>query len=140
VHQIFQNRLFLGGGGSWFQEGLAEYVETSANARNEVANLVKKGKHMPLAEFLGLKSLLWSSDTDRKEGGSEAADLYKQAALLIEFLRESKWGKGKFERFVQVVGRAPRGDVAKLRALFQELYGVSVEQLDQEFQAYCAKR
>jgi hypothetical protein len=139
THQLFGNRLFLNGGGSWFQEGVAEYVESSKNDRNVIASNVAKGKHLPLTELIQRKSLLWSSAESRKEGGSEASDLYTQAALFIEFLRESKWGKDKFEPFLQTVGRAPRR-LEKLRGAFEEIYGVDVEAVDQEFQAYCAKR
>ena len=140
THQLFANRLFLRGGGSWYQEGMAEYVETSKNDRNVVASQVAKGKHLPLVELLQKKSLLFSSAESRKEGGSEASDLYTQAGLLIEFLRESKWGKEKFLRFLQIVGRVPRGNLAKLRTAFEEIYGVDVETVDREFQAYCVKR
>ena len=140
THQIFANRLFLNGGGSWYQEGLAEYVETSKNDRNVAASQVAKQRHMPLTDFFQMKSLLWSSAEDRKEGGSEASDLYKQAALFIEFLRESKWGKDKFPRFLEVVGRIPRGNLPKVRTAFVEIYGLDVEGVDREFQAYCAKR
>jgi hypothetical protein len=140
THQLFRNRLFLTGGGSWFQEGLAEYVETSRNERNVIASQVAKAKHLPLVELLQRKSLLWSSSEDRKEGGSEASDLYTEAALLIEFLRESKWGAGKFERFLEVVGRVPRSKPDKLAAAFEDIYDVGIEAVDAEFQAYCAKR
>lgn len=140
THQIFANRLFLTGGGSWYQEGLAEYVETSKNDRNVVATQVAKGKHLPLPDFFQRPSLLHSSAESRKEGGSEASDLYKQAALLVEFLRESKWGKDKFPRFLQAVGRVSRGNLAKLRAAFEEIYGVDIEDVDVAFQEYCAAR
>jgi hypothetical protein len=140
THQLFANRLFLRGGGSWFQEGLAEYVETSKNDRNVIASQVAKQRHLPLPELFQRKSLLWSSAENRKEGGSEASDLYTEAALLVEFLRESKWGKDKFPHFLQVVGRLPRNDLTRLRTAIVEIYGTDVEGVDREFQAYCAKR
>ena len=140
VHQIFSNRLLLGGGGSWFQEGVAEYVETSENDRNVAARQVKAGKHMPLAEFFEIRSLLWSTDKDRTQGGSAAGDLYKQAALFIEFLRESKWGKDKFDEFLYTVGYLRRNDVEKIGAAFDEIYDASIDDVDAEFRAYCAKR
>jgi hypothetical protein len=140
THQLFANRLFLTGGGSWLQEGVAEYVETSRNDRNVIASQVAKGKHLALPEFFQRKSLLWSSSEDRKEGGSEASDLYTQAGLFIEFLRDSKWGKERFPRFLQAMGRTPRSKLDKLRAVFQEVYGAEIEAVDREFQAYCAAR
>jgi len=140
THQIFTNRLLLRGGGSWYQEGVAEYIETSDNERNVVARLVEKGRHMPLVEFFQLPSLLHSSSESRVTGGSEAADLYKQAALFVEFLRESKWGKGKFERYLYTLGYVPRGDIDKIRAGFMEVYGATIEEIDEAFQEYCEKR
>jgi hypothetical protein len=140
THQLFGNRLFLNGGGSWYQEGMAEYVETSKNARNVIASQVAKGRHLPLVELVQRESLIFSSAEDRKEGGSEASDLYTQSGLLVEFLRDSKWGQDKFPRFLQVVGRVSRGNLAKLQMAFEEIYGVDIETVDREFQAYCAKR
>jgi hypothetical protein len=138
THQIFGNRLRLGGGGSWFQEGVAEYIETSDNDRNEVARLVKKGEHTPLQDFFQLQSLLHSSGEDVRSG-SKAGDNYKQAALFIEFLRESKFGQGKFESFLYTVGNLPRNSDL-LEAAFQDIYGVSIDGLEEEWQAYCKKR
>jgi hypothetical protein len=140
THQLFQNRLFLSGGGSWFQEGVAEYVESSKNARNVVANQVAKGRHLPLSEFFERKSLLWSSDTERKSGGSEASDLYNQAGLFIEFLRESPFGKARFPRFLETVGRVRRNDLPKIEAALREIYDVDLVALDQAFQKYCKDR
>ncbi len=139
THQIFKNRLRLGGGGSWYQEGVAEYIETRENDRNEVARLVKKGRHTPLREFVQLPSLLHSSEDDVR-GGSKAADHYKQAALLIEFLSESKFAKAKFKEFLYTVGNLPRGNVELIDASFQDIYGVTIEGLDAEWQKYCKKR
>jgi hypothetical protein len=139
THQIFSNRLELGGGGSWYQEGVAEYVETKPNERNDIARRVKNGKHTPLREFMRLRSLLMSSEDD-VSGDSAASLHYKQAALLIEFLRESKFGKDKFLEWLHAMGNTPRGDLPKIQAVFQRVYGVDIEQLDQELQDYCQKR
>jgi hypothetical protein len=139
THQVFSNRLHLGGGGSWFQEGVAEYIETSDNDRNDAARRVKKGEHVKLMDFVQLRSLLGSSEEDvRGQGG--AGDAYKQAALLIEFLRESKFGKGKFEAFLHTMGKVSRGNVEKIDAAFQSVYGFGIIELEEEWVKYCAKR
>ena len=139
THQIFANRLVLGGGGSWFQEGVAEYIETRANDRNNAARLVKKERHTPLREFVVIPSLLQSAEVDIK-GGDEAGDHYKQAALLIEFLRESKFAKKGFPDFVNAVGRVSRGDLAAIEGAVRRVYGCSLEELEAEWVAYCKKR
>ena len=140
THQIFSQRLYLNGGGSWYQEGVAEYVSSRDNDRNIVASQVKKGRHDPLHDFFQRKSLLYTSQANRTKGGSEASDLYTQAALFIEFLRESKFGKDNFERFLEKMGHVPRWNLEKIEDVFSEAYDVTLEQLDKEFRAYCKKR
>ena len=99
-----------------------------------------KGRHLPLEEFFQRKSLLFSSETRRVTGGSEASDLYSQAGLFIEFLKESKFGKERFPRFLELMGRVPRSDLEKIRGVFDQVYGVTIAELEEEFQAYCTKR
>jgi hypothetical protein len=138
THQIFANRLVLGGGGSWFQEGVAEYVETRANERNDAARLVKKQRHTPLAEFVVIESLLMSAEEDIK-GGNEAGDHYKQAALLIEFLRESDFGRKRFQDFVHAVGRTPSNDLPAIEAAVRQSYGCTLAELEAQWVEYCKK-
>lgn len=146
THQIFDNRLFLPGGGSWFQEGVAEYVETerTRNDRNAMANRIAKGQHKPLREFMQLDSLLDADASDT--GGLTGGELYSEAAVLIEFLRDGtlvkdkKERSAKFERFLNEVGRLPRGDIRAIEKVLKDVYGLTIEDLDQRFQAYCKKR
>ncbi len=139
THQIFANRLRLNGGGSWFQEGVAEYIETKPGERGNAARAVKKGEHMRLAEFVTVASLIYSTDEGIK-GGDQAGDLYKQAALLIEFLRESKWGKDKFQQFLHTVGKVPRNDLDAIERGVRAVYGVDLAELDKQWMEYCKKR
>jgi len=138
THQIFSNRLRLSGGGSWFQEGVAEYIETKENDRNIAASQVAKSRHTPLTEFFVVKSLIATADD--KSGGSGAGDAYKQAAVLIEFLRESKWGKDKFQDFVHAVGLVPRGQLPAIEAAIRKVYGCDVATLEAKWVEYCKKR
>lgn len=140
VHQIMANRLLLTGGGSWFQEGLAEYAETRKNERSGAAREVKKERHKRLPEFMQLQSLIYSTSGDNVKGGSEAGDLYKQAALFIEFMRESRFAKEGFERFMHEIGRVRRGDIQAIDAVVQAIYEVNLVGLDEEFVDYCKKR
>jgi hypothetical protein len=138
THQIFANRLGLHGGGSWFQEGVAEYVESSDNDRNAIATQVKKGHAPTLKEFVLVGSLI---DEGRgSKTGSEAGSRYKQAALFIEFLAESKAYKKDFQRFIHTMGKAPRGNAEAIEAVFQEIYGKDLDELQEEFVTYCKKR
>jgi hypothetical protein len=139
THQIFANRLHLKGGGSWFQEGVAEYMESSRNERNAIATQVKKGRHKALVEFVALESLLHSSKADDPQGDA-AGDHYKQAALLVEFLREQKSLKDKFPDYLRIVGRVPRSDVAAIQRAVKAIYGVDLAGLETQWIEYCKKR
>ncbi len=139
THQIFANRLRLGGGGSWYQEGMAEYVETSENDRNIVARKVRDGEHTPLHTFVTLASLLDSSKDDNS-GESAAGNNYKQAALLIEFMRESKFAAKHFEEWLYATGTLPRGDRDAIEAVFKRIYDKDLAGIEEEWRDYCKKR
>lgn len=140
THQIFANRLELGGGGSWFQEGVAEYMSTKANERGMAATAVEKGRSVPLAEFVRVPSLVFSAPSEDLKGENQAGNQYKQAALLIEFLRESKWGKAGFLDFVHAVGAVPRNHVGAIEGAIRRVYDTDLAGLEREFVAYCKKR
>ena len=139
THQIFASRLKLGGGGSWFQEGVAEYMSSTENDRNIAARLVKKGRHVPLAEFVRTPSLLHSAK-ESVSGDDSASSQYDQAALLIEFLRESKPFKDKFQAFLHAVGKVRPNDVAAIEKAVESVYGVGLAGLEEQWIAYCEKR
>jgi hypothetical protein len=139
THQIFSNRMHLYGGGSWYQEGVAEYMSTTAAERNAAASLVKRRKHMPLADFVKLQSLLYSADANAAKGDASSEN-YHQAALLVEFLRESKWAKPHFQEYLQTVGRLPRSDAAGIDRAFQKIYGCGISGVEDQWVEYCKKR
>jgi len=141
THQIFDNRLRLSGGGSWFQEGVAEYMATKRNDRNEAARAVKNKKHTPLAEFIRIEDLL-AADPSRedKKGEDKAATHYALAALLIEFLRESEWGKNKFQEWVHAIGYVPDNNSIAIERATQAVYHASLSELEMQWIEYCKKR
>src|SRR5262249_14356353 len=132
THQVFSNRLGLGGGGSWFQEGVAEYMSTRPGDRSAVAGQVQKGEHVPPASFSAIPSLLMSSDKDAASG-DQAQGNYEEAALLIEFLRESKWAKERFATFLLTIGRLSRDEPAAIQAALEAVYGVPLAELEQRW-------
>ncbi len=139
THQIFSNRLHLGGGGSWFQEGVAEYMSTTANDRNPSASEVKKRKHVPLADLVEMKSLLYSASKDDPKGDASSGN-YHEAALLIEFLRESKGLKDRFPDFLRTVGRVPRSETSVIERAVRAVYGTDLKGLENQWVEYCKKR
>jgi len=140
THQIFGNRLRLRGGGSWFQEGVAEYMSSVPNERNTAARTVKRNRHMPLAKFVEVRSLLFSSEEESKSGEDEASSQYELAAFLIEFLRESKFSRDKFSDWFRAVGAVPRNDVAAIEAATRATLGVDLAGLEAEWIEYAKKR
>jgi hypothetical protein len=139
THQIFGNRLRLDGAGSWFQEGVAEYICTKASDRTDAVNLVKKDKHTKLAALIAIDDLLSTGVSDTKKG-DEANSLYTQAAVLIEFLRESKWSKDKFLDWVHAVGNCPDNNEVAIERATKAVLGVDIAGLEVKYVEYCKKR
>lgn len=141
THQIFGNRLRLRGGGSWFQEGVAEYVERLYRGYNEMKSYAKRAakraSHVPFRKFVLIPSLIAAGRTSR--GESQAHNQYTQAASIIAFLRESKWGKKKFLDFVHAVGAVKRGDLAAIESAVQRVYGTDLAGLEERWLAYWRK-
>jgi len=140
THQIFRNRLRLGGGGSWYQEGMAEYICNEPNDFNNVRRIVKQGDGLSLKEMFSMKSLLFSSEANRKKGGSAAGEAYLQAGLLMEFLRQSEDTMDKFPAFVHELGSVRRNDLPAIEAGIQRTLGYTLEQLEERFVEYCSKK
>jgi hypothetical protein len=140
THQIFANRLRLGGGGSWLQEGVAEYASTRPSDRTDASNLVKKGRHQALGDFMRVESLLWSDPEADRKGDGAARGSYAQAALLIEFVKESKWSKAKFQDWLHAVGKCPSNDVAAIEQATQRTLGVDLAGLEEKWIEYCDDR
>ena len=140
VHQIFGNRLRLGGGGSWFQEGVAEYTETKPKERkNWAGKAAKKGTFMPFKEFFEVQSMLYSGGA-KKTGGSSSTDNYTQAASIIEFARDGKFQPEKFQEFIHAVGRTKRRDLQQIEAALLSVYGVDIEEFEAEWVDYWKRK
>jgi len=140
THQIFSNRLRLDGGGSWFQEGVAEFASTAASDRTDASNLVKKGRHLKLAELLKIESLLWSPSAEDKKTEGRASGNYCEAALLIEFVHDSKWSRGKFQDWIHAVGVCPPNDVPAIERATHSVLGVDLAGFEEQWVEYCKDR
>ncbi len=140
THQIFRNRLRLSGGGSWFQEGVAEYISTSKNELNVVARAVKDREHVALREFFVITSMLYSAAAKQTKGGNEASDNYTQAALVIEFVHRSKSTRKSFQEFLHAVGKTRRNDLPAIERAIQSTLGLSLDEFEEEFVKYCHMR
>jgi len=128
THQIFANRLLLAGGGSWFQEGVAEFMEGDDNSlKNLGRGAARRGIYTPFREFFALSSLLYSSAEDRVSGGSAAGDNYVQAGSIIAFVKSDKRTRGKFQDFIHAIGSLRRSDIPAIERELDRLFGVDIE-------------
>jgi hypothetical protein len=117
THQIFENRLFLSGGGSWFQEGVAEYMCTSRSARRTRARpLATKDTGPRLAALVRHEEL----------PGND----YALAASIIEFLRESKDVRDRFPVFLRRVGGLRESTPAVVIQTLESVYGTDLKSIE----------
>ncbi len=135
THQIFTNRLLLPGGGSWFQEGAAVFMETGYAPEEEqgVMNFgraaAKKGEYQPFKQFMATESLLYSNQggEDGKPGaGPSAGQAYTQAGTIYWFVMKDPRTKAKAQEWVHALGALPRGDLAAIEGALQRVYGVDI--------------
>lgn len=141
THQIFRNRLRLPGGGSWFQEGVAEYMSSKPGDLGEIKRLAQKERLTPMEEFFVMPSLLMSSSTEgRTEGGSQAGLAYTYAASIVEFTKHSKFGRDKFLEWAHAMGQVARGDLPAIKRATARVYGVTLDEFEAEYTKYWSKR
>jgi hypothetical protein len=143
THQIFTNRIGLTGGGAWLQEGLAEYASTSKNERNAVATRIAGGKGLTLLamiEMVDLADLGTRAHNRAAERTTSARERYLQAALYVEFFKESAFARGKFAKFLRAAGTCPSNDLEAIDAALLEVFGEGVSAIDRRFVEWCRKR
>jgi hypothetical protein len=137
AHQIMGNLLHLDGGGSWYQEGVATYYEDEVkrfNREAETRMLITTRQSVPLRELFAAQSMLFSAGEDTKGGGG-AGGMYGEAASVILFLREGK-RKKQFHEFLFAMGTIARSDLDETERVLQDVYGISIDELDAEWRKY----
>ncbi len=139
AHQIMKNILRLGGGGSWFQEGIAEYYEDKVrkfNRRAEARMQIRTEQSATWRQLLAAKSMLFSAGENTKGAGGAGGN-YGQAASIILFLKEGPYRKS-FDEFLHAMGKVPRSDMGEIERVFQEVYGKGIDELEAEWVEYFA--
>ncbi|HKX45606.1 MAG TPA: hypothetical protein VJP77_02815, partial [Planctomycetota bacterium] len=137
THQIFANRLMLNGGGSWFQEGVAEYMEDAeSEMRNFARGSAKRDEHIPFREFFAVSSLALALEGTSKRDGSMANAAYLQAGSIVQFVRDDKRTKAKFHDYVHAIGKLNRGDVAAIERELQRLFGWKIAEFEAAWKEY----
>jgi len=127
VHQLLANRLRLQGGGSWFQEGMAEYLSRATWERTAEARRIDRQGFAPLDQLVRVRRL--------SKDGSHATvrERYAQAGLLIEHLHDTSRGPDEFRELVVRVGSLPPGDVGVLEDAMADLRGQSLTLLEERW-------
>lgn len=139
AHQIMSTVLRLGGGGSWFQEGIAEYYQDKIrkfNRFSETRMTMRSDQTLSLRELVESKSMMFSAGENIKGGGG-ARGMYGQAASVIQFLKEGP-RKKQFSAFLDEVGHLPAGNTPMLEEALQRIYGVGIDELGEEWEEYFA--
>jgi hypothetical protein len=134
AHQIMGTLLDLNGGGSWFQEGVAECYEDQIkrfNREAETRMLITTKQALPLPELFAARSMLYSAGENVKGGGG-AGGMYGQAASVILYLKEGPHRK-RFHDLLFALGRSTRSDLEATGRVLQETCGISIDELDREW-------
>ncbi len=137
THEIFENRLFIPGGGKWLQEGVADYVQLSRAHLHTCAEVAARGRRASFASVMngiGFDDLSqWALDDDRhpwrKTTGPDHLDARMQSALIITFLREDPRFAPSFTRFLAKAGTARANLPAAIDAVSREAFGMGLDEL-----------
>jgi hypothetical protein len=141
THQIFGNRLMLSGGGSWFQEGVAVFVETvhykqEANGVKNVGKRVGKdgaedaaaaGQFIRFKKLFAQASMLFSNSGATETGDSAAGQAYNLAGSVIYFVMNDKRTRDRAQEFVHKIGSVRRNDVPAIERVLGELFDTDVQ-------------
>jgi hypothetical protein len=122
-------------GGSWFQEGVAVYVEHvwqhQSAAEIFSANL-RSGQFVRLADFMAIPVLL---DVKDAKGGPRTADrLYLQAGAFYEFLVRGPLADAA-RGVIPVLARIPKSD-EETPAFVANLFGLSLDEIEKQWIAW----
>jgi hypothetical protein len=119
------------GGGSWFQEGTAVFMENlflgqdpSVGQRSKV----RYGRFYPLREFAAIRTL--AAD------GKNASRNYAQAGSLMDFMVRGPL-KEKFKDYMEYLRKNPFTFGAKgAEKSIRDVYGMSLEEFDEAWMRY----
>ena len=128
THQIVHACLGVYGVGSWFQEGMAVYIEEKIGNRkpsSAMRSAFRTGQFYRLRDFVQIPSLI----SNRNGNGSRN---YEHAGALIDFLNNSKLPpvKGKFREFLAAAKKFQGRSRRSSERLIKKVYGLSLDELE----------
>ncbi|MCA9299749.1 MAG: hypothetical protein KDA28_11815, partial [Phycisphaerales bacterium] len=142
THQIFGNRLFLDGGGSWFQEGSAVFMEavydksTRRQAINFADDAVEDGRYERFRPFMLKRNLLQDSVGSDAKGDDMAGRAYTQAGTMMEFVLMSDATKEKAMEYVHAVGALAPNDVTGVERVIKRLWNLDLDGFEKLYLEY----
>jgi|GEM_PF-2106081 len=145
THQIFANRLFLNGGGSWFQESSAVHMEAvyDKSTRREHINFgdnaVENGRYAGFREFMSRSSLLHASGGSNDRGEDLAGLAYQQAGTMMEFVLHSEHTAEKAQEYIHAVGSLRPNDTDGIDRVLKRLWNVDIEGFERWYLEYWEK-
>ncbi|MEE9125579.1 MAG: hypothetical protein V3U11_00415 [Planctomycetota bacterium] len=128
THQLVAANMKTTGVGSWFQEGMAVWVEKTILGDKPAAAMrtdLRNGDFYHLRDFIRIESLLMD---DNGHGHRN----YDHAGALIDFFIHAKHPKmnGKFNMFLRAARRNFARGPEITERLFQRTYGMSVDEVE----------
>ena len=139
THQIVSRCLKIGGVGSWFQEGMAVYIEKIKNRRSKpsagMKSALRQNDYYPLKEFFALSSLLGDPAGHGRRN-------YTHAGAMIDFMVNAKRepAKGKFDEFLAKARTARSRGTDISTKLVYDVYGVTLPDFEAAWKRYYGLR
>ena len=104
------------------------------NRAAETRAAIRAGETLSLRQLFTSQSLLFSGSKSVKGYGG-GSGRYGQASSVIQFLKEGPF-KDKFPDFFKRMGRVPRGNIEEIEKVIQQVYGLSLEGLEERWKGF----
>lgn len=137
THQFVQGSLGLDGGGAWFQEGLADWIEMRQRKvpiRRLARNLLRSKKTPSLRELIETTSLQELKENEETPLSTEEA--YLLSASLIAFIHE-RFRQDLFLAFTRDVGILPGGTPLLIDQACNRNLGITLKELEMKWRKWC---
>jgi len=128
THSVF-HRTMGAGGGSWFQEGVAVYVEEKwqrKSAAKTFAPQLRSGRFVPLREFFAVPKLI--AGRDSRGGPRSGHAMYAQAGAFFEFLLKGPYAESRPDAIKELSQLNAAGE-ARVKAI-EKILGASSEEIE----------
>ena len=136
VHQYMTAALGLDGGGTWLQEGLAQWIEADFGRRSP-ARLARNTLRKKKADFPSLKRILVARTflfRPKERFGLSCNELYDVSASLVRYLAQEH--HNEFRSLIRELGVLPPSDLGLLEAAFRRRIGLDIASLEKAWRRW----